>query len=295
MQGADLREAWLQGADLRGAQLQGAKLSFAQLQGAHLDGAQLQGADMNQAQMQGTTLDGAQLQGADMNGAQLQGAYLRRAQLQGADLHFAQLQGADLLGAQLQGADLQFARLPGADLRQASLWNIVGDRQTQIGLADLRAVDFAAVAGEDSQDRAALAAGVPEAVRAPIDTALTLRVGARVLPRMRTDDGPMLVDSSDAPAFAALQPGQTTTDVGHYDGRLAVFLADTIAPIAPVVAERMAIRALFLLSETDRSSGRDLACRLIAAAYRNLVQLKPETVKRLKDSSGTDCLPPARP
>ncbi len=195
----------------------------------------------------------------------------------------------------MQGAYLRGAQLQGADLRRAGLWNVVANRQTQIGRGVLRSVN-SDVAPKNSAERARQLAGVPNAASKRIDIALTPRVGARTLPRVATDDGPMLLDTSDAPAFAALQPGQTTTDVALYDSQLAALLADMVAPIAPEVAERMVSRANDeWTSEQARSLGKDLACRLIAAADHNAVQLKSATLKYLNDRVGTGCPPPAKP
>jgi hypothetical protein len=124
-----------------------------------------------------------------------------------------------------------------------------------------------------------------------VETTLTPHSGADILPRMGTDDGPTLVDSSDLPAFGDLRPGQASTDVALYQSQLI----DKIAPIAPQVAEgvakRVAGRNVFaLLSEPNRALEKDFPCRLLAAARARKVQLKPDTIKRLQDQY--ECRPP---
>jgi uncharacterized protein YjbI with pentapeptide repeats len=293
-----LAGAQLQGASLFGAQLQGADLIEAQLQGAKLFLVQLQGANLSGAQLQGANLINAQLQGANLYEAQLQGANLASAQLQGADLSLAQLQGAYLRGAQLQGAHLSVTQLQGVDLRKAGLWNIDANEGIRLGLADLRDARFNDISVEDLLTK--LPDGTPEVVKQLLRKRLVARDGAQTLPHpVDTTDGKILVTDLEDRAWSGLDRArQLTTQPADIDPALAEFLADTVAPISPDVAENVAERLTgfivaerltgltFLKPDEQRPLIKLLGCRLQAQVDAKHVTLRADTIERLRAATG---------
>ncbi len=300
---ADLNGAELQYADLSNTNLKRAVLERADLHGARLFEAQLQDADLYQAQLQGVQLEGAQLQGAilieaqlqgasmnnesGLNPAQMQGAYMFGAQLQGAYMDRVNLQGAGLMRAQLQGAKLGAAELQGAHLNNANLWNVTMSSATQIGLADLRGVKFAAPQADDLVT--SLPADTPESVRETLRHALNARPDAGMLPRgIATTLGPMLVSSTADRAWRDLQPGQITTNPADIDPALATLLADTVAPASPGAAETIALHVIASDEGWDlpRQFGQLLECRLLANAKAGRVTLTGEMIAKLRTAAG---------
>jgi Pentapeptide repeats (8 copies) len=279
-----LQDAQLHDAGLNYAQLQGANLSGAHLQSADMREAQLQGADLFKAQMQGADLSGAQLQRAQLSEAQLRGANLSEAQLQSADLSGAELQGADLYYAQLQGADLSEAQLQGADLSEAGLWDVSTNEHTQIGLADLRRVNFDKISTED------VLTAQPDA-RPPNDATQRARkslvAGGKKLARADTDAGRILVTDLDDAGWQDFDRGQLTTQPADIDPALAELLADTVAPIAPKAAESIATRILHPAEgEEQRLLIKLLGCRLQDQANARRVTLRVETIEALRRATG---------
>jgi uncharacterized protein YjbI with pentapeptide repeats len=248
LQGADLRDTQLQGANLQ-AHLQGADLADAQLQGANLSGAQLQGADLRRAHLQGANLGYAQMEGANLMGAQLQGADLSPAQLEGALLVGAQLQGAYLVSAELQGADLSGTWLSGADLRDARLWRATTSMfPSVLSLADLRGADFRKpLTKEEQADLQQSLASMPEGTRRQV---------AKQLRGVLTPEGPVpefafeassshpvLVSDPPDPALTAHREWLITAPTPAYTEALAIYLADEVAPLDPVIAAQILKRA----------------------------------------------------
>jgi hypothetical protein len=260
---ADLSEADLQHANLSYAKLRGADLLAAQMQGASLLQAELQGSKLFEGNLQGADLIVADLRGADLFGARLEGADLLGARLQGTNLFGARLQGADLRMAHLEGADLRAAHLQGTDLRQAGLGNVRSEG-TALGLADLRKANFDAVPTGD------LLAKLPAATLSEVKKWLqqsAAEVDAHALPHdVDTTDGKILVTNQNDPTWRSLdRETQLTTEPAEVDPGLAKLLADTVAPLAPSVAEGVARRvALLSDNEKQRPLIKLLGCRLQA-------------------------------
>ena len=155
--GANFSRADLTGARFRGSRLRGALLHRSTLEESDLSEADLSGADLSEvrgawADFSGASLRkvrglGAQLvsacfESSDLSAADLRGAHLTRAVLFGARLTEADLEGADLRSADFEHCQVDGASLRETDLQGARFRSLVGWKEADWIMADLRGGDF---------------------------------------------------------------------------------------------------------------------------------------------------------
>ena len=171
--------------------------------------AGVEGVVLRERSLRFAVLTESRLYGADMTDVDLRQAELDSTSLQGARLSDAQMQGAVLIAAQMQGADLSDAWMHGADLRMAHLWQAraPADRPSDIGLADLRAIDLETPLSHERQAALREACGVIPAGRRRQEA--ERRLGALLSPKgepptaafQAGPDQPILVTGAVQPVF----------------------------------------------------------------------------------------------
>lgn len=267
-------------------------MQHAELQGANLFSAQLGGVNLALAQLQGADLSYAQAPAAVLSGAQMQGAILSGADLTVSDLRGAQLQGAKLKNAMLLGADLSSAQLQGSDLRQAKLWGSTFGRmepesgpdiwpETDLGLADLREVDFGSrLSGRDEADLRAAIYGIPsDALREKAANRLDQLFSSTqwtLLPFRADLNRPVVVTKITDPIFGIVNNKWLVSKPDTI--KLVELLVDTLAKDDSSVAGGIAARAFSGLSESsdDRELSIIVACRLITGIGADNVKFDPQ-------------------
>ncbi|MBV8852037.1 MAG: hypothetical protein JOY91_01490, partial [Sinobacteraceae bacterium] len=145
--------------------------------------------------------------------------------------------------------------------REARLWNIAADSDTQLGLADLRGVDFNKMSREATR---------------------------MLLRHVNTAAGKFLVTNLDDIAWQDLDhERQLTTQPAEIDPALAELLARTVAPISQSAAELLAGRVIFPKdADKQRPLLKLLGCALQAQLDAKRVTLRADTIEFLRKTTG---------